>query len=69
MIYLQTTKKQDVHGKCQMTECIHFLLTAQLLFTEASEHHEANRVISERMELDRAIWYMKSYRKCLKENR
>lgn len=32
-----------------MSECIHFLLTAQLLFAEASEHHEAGRVVSEYM--------------------
>ena len=52
-----------------MTSCIHFLLTAQLLFIEASEHHEANRVISEQMELQRAVWYMKQYRLCvLKES-
>lgn len=48
-----------------MDLCIHFLFTAQLLFADASEHHEAGRVISEQMELDRAVWYMKSYRKCL----
>ncbi len=52
-----------------MDACIHFLLTAQLLFADASEHHEAGRVISEQMEVSRATWYMKSYRKCLKENR
>ena len=52
-----------------MDTCIHFLLTAQLLFADASEHHEAGRVISEQMEVSRAIWYMKSYRKCLYENR
>ena len=51
-----------------MGTCIHFLLTAQLLFADASEHHEANRIISEQMEVSRATWYMKSYRKCLKEN-
>lgn len=49
--------------------CLELLLTAQLLFAEASEHHEANRVISESMELDRAVWYMKAYRKCLKDSR
>ena len=52
-----------------MIECIHFILTAQLLFIEASEHHETNRVISEQMELQRAVWYMKQYRLCvLKES-
>jgi len=48
----------------KMSECIGFLLTAQMLFADASEHHEAGRIISEQMELDRAVWYMKSYRKC-----
>ena len=50
-----------------MTECIHFLLTAQLLFSEASEHHEAGRSISEYMEVQRASWYMKQYRLCILE--
>ena len=50
-----------------MTECIGFLLTAQMLFAEASEHHEANRVISEQMELQRAVWYSKQYRLCVLE--
>ena len=49
--------------------CLSLLLTAQLLFIEASEHHEANRPISEYMEVQRASWYMQQYRKCLKENR
>ena len=48
-----------------MTECIHFLLTAQLLFSEASEHHEAGRSISEYMEVQRASWYIKQYRLCI----
>ena len=52
-----------------MVECIHFLLTAQLLFLEASEHHEAGRVISEYMEVQRGSWYMKQYRTCLKERK
>ena len=52
-----------------MDTCIHFLLTAQLLFADASEHHEAGRVISEQMEVSRATWYMKSYRRCLYENK
>jgi len=50
-------------------ECIGFLLTAQMLFLEASEHHEAGRVISEYMEVQRASWYMKAYRQCLKETK
>jgi len=49
--------------------CIEFLLVAQMLFMEASEHHEAGRVISEEMEVQRASWYMKQYRLCKKENR
>ena len=52
-----------------MTVCIGFILTAQMLFIEASEHHEANRVISEYNEVQRASWYMREYRKCIKENR
>lgn len=50
-------------------ECIGFLLTAQMLFLEASEHHEAGRIHSEYMEVSRASWYMKSYRQCLKEHK
>ena len=49
--------------------CISLLLTAQLLFIEASEHHEAGRSISEYMEVQRASWYMKAWRKCEKERR
>lgn len=45
------------------------LLTAQMLFALASEHHEAGRYISEEMEVQRASWYMKEYRICIKENR
>ena len=49
--------------------CLELLLTAQLLFIEASEHHEAGRSISEYMEVQRASWYMKQYRLCvLKES-
>lgn len=47
--------------------CIGLLLTAQLLFAEASEHHEAGRSISEYMEIQRASWYMKQYRLCILE--
>jgi len=47
-----------------MLDCIGFLLTAQMLFAEASEHNEAGRVVSEQMELQRACWYMKQYRRC-----
>lgn len=49
--------------------CLELLLTAQLLFLEASEHHEAGRVVSEYMEVQRASWYMKQYRTCLKESK
>ena len=52
-----------------MTECLYFLLTAQLLFIEESEQHEANRVVSEYMEVQRAVWHMQQYRRCIKENR
>ena len=44
--------------------CIGLLLTAQMLFALASEHHEAGRYISEEMEVQRASWYMKQYRSC-----
>jgi len=49
--------------------CIEFLLVAQMLFMEASEHHADGRYISEEMEVQRAVWYSKQYRLCLKENR
>jgi len=47
--------------------CIEFLLVAQMLFMEASEHHEAGRIYSEEMELSRAVYHMKQYRLCEKE--
>ena len=49
-------------------DCIALLLTAQMLFADASEHNEAGRLISEYMEAQRASWYMKKYRQCIKEN-
>jgi len=47
--------------------CLELLFTAQMLFAEASEHHEAGRVISEYMEVQRASWYIKQYRLCILE--
>ena len=47
--------------------CLSLLLTAQMLYAIASEHHNDNRFISEYMEVQRAGWYMQQYRKCLKE--
>ena len=52
-----------------MTECIGFLLTAQMLFIEASEHHNDGRVVSEQMELQSAVWYSKQYRLCMKDKK
>ena len=49
--------------------CLSLLLTAQLLFIEASEHNAENRVISEYNEVQRAVWHMREYRKCKKDNR
>ena len=49
--------------------CMSLLLTAQLLFIEASEHNASGRVISEIMEVQRATYYMVAYRRCLKESR
>ena len=49
--------------------CIEFLLVAQMLFMEASEHNSAGRIYSEEMELSRAVYFMKAYRMCLKENK
>ena len=48
-------------------DCLALLLTAQMLFADASEHNEAGRSISEYMEVQRASWYMKKYRQCIKE--
>lgn len=45
--------------------CLGLLLTAQMLFADASAHHEAGRYISEEMEVQRASWYMRKYRKCV----
>ena len=52
-----------------MTECIGLLLTAQMLFIEASEHHNDGRVVSEYMEVQRAVWHMQQYRRCLKDKK
>ena len=49
--------------------CIELLFTAQMLFAIASEHHADGRYISEEMELSRAVYHMKAWRKCEKENR
>jgi len=49
--------------------CLELLFTAQMLFMEASEHNAAGRIYSEEMELSRAVYHMKAWRKCEKENR
>jgi len=49
--------------------CIELLFTAQMLFAIASEHNADGRHISEEMELSRAVYHMKAWRKCEKENR
>jgi len=49
--------------------CLELLFTAQMLFMEASEHNAAGRIYSEQMELSRAVYHMKAYRMCLKENK
>ena len=45
------------------------LLTAQVLYTLASEHNAEGRYISEYNEVQRASYYMVAYRKCEKENK
>lgn len=49
--------------------CQGLLLAAQLLFAEASMHNEANIVISEYNSVSRAVYYMKEYRKCKKDQK
>jgi len=49
--------------------CIELLFTAQMLFAIASEHNADGRYVSEKMELSRAVYHMKAWRKCEKENR
>ena len=52
-----------------ISECLHFLLTAQMLYAIASEHNADGRYISEAMEVQRATHYMVAYKRCLKENK
>ena len=49
--------------------CLSLLLTAQMLYSIASEHNADGRTISEAMEVQRAGWYMQQYRKCLKDSK
>ena len=49
--------------------CLSLLLTAQMLYSIASEHNADGRTISEVMELQQATHYMVAYRQCLKDRK